>query len=189
MWQAELLNTILGSFSSGVAASTNSYESIATVTVGSGDAQTVTFSSIPSTYTHLQIRGFARSATATQLDTTFNSDTGSNYSWHSLLGYGTGTEASGNANQSCITMEATTEATSVFAAYIIDILDYANTNKYKTTRNLAGFDSNGAGRVSINSGSWRNTSAITSITLTARGTNSYRFTQYTQFALYGIKGS
>jgi len=83
-------------------------------------------------------------------------------------------------------MEAMTNTASVFAAYVIDILDYANTNKYKTSRNLAGYDNNSGGRVSLNSGNWRNTNAITSITLTCRSDN---FQQYSQFALYGIKGA
>jgi hypothetical protein len=166
--------------------STNSYESIATVTVGSGGASDITFSSIPSTYTHLQIRGIARGSGDGQLDTTLNSDTGANYSCHSALGYGSGAAPNAESNSSKITMEAYTNATSVFAAYIIDILEYTNTNKYKTTRNLAGYDNNSAGRVSINSGNWRNTNAITSVTLTAR---SQTFQQYTQFALYGIKGA
>jgi len=182
------MSLILGILDSGGAAAgaAGTYESIATITVGSGGAANVTFTSIPSTYTHLQIRGFARAGSDTQLDTTLNSDTGANYSYHTLLGYGSGTEAAGNANESKMVMEAMTNATSVFAGYVIDILDYANTNKYKTTRNLAGYDSNGAGRVSLNSGNWRSTSAITTITLTARGTT---FQQYSQFALYGIKGA
>jgi hypothetical protein len=178
---------ILGIIASAITGNlvTNSYESIETVTV-STPVSSITFSSIPATYTHLQIRGFGRSTADTQLDTTFNSDTGANYSHHSLLGYGSGTEASSGANASKVIMEAMTNTASVFAGYIIDILDYANTNKYKTTRNLAGYDSNGAGRVSLNSGNWRNTNAITSITLTARSTT---FAEYSQFALYGIKGS
>ena len=74
----------------------------------------------------------------------------------------------------------------MFSAHIIDILDYTNTNKYKTVRNLGGFDTNSAqyGYISLGSVSWRNTNAITSISFTLDGNN---FTQYTQFALYGIK--
>jgi hypothetical protein len=60
------MSLILGILDSGVAASTNSYESIATVTVGSGGASEVEFTSIPSTYTHLQIRALARNTTAEQ---------------------------------------------------------------------------------------------------------------------------
>ena len=68
MWQAELLNTIIGSFSTGVAPSTTSYESIATVTVGSGGAANVEFTSIPADYTHLQIRGIGRDANSAYRD-------------------------------------------------------------------------------------------------------------------------
>jgi hypothetical protein len=68
---------------------------------------------------------------------------------------------------------------------ILDILDYADTNKFKTTRSLTGFDRNGAGSVSFNSGNWRSGSAITSIRLFA-GNNA--FAQYSSLALYGIKG-
>jgi len=178
-----ILGTVASQFSS---KPFNSYESIQTVTVGAGGTATVTFSSIPATYTHLQIRGIARASADTQLDVTLNSDTGSNYSYHTLLGYGSGTDSSGGATQAKIVMEAMTNTASVFAAYVIDILDYANTNKYKTSRNLAGYDNNSGGRVSLNSGNWRNTNAITSITLTCRSDN---FQQYSQFALYGIKGA
>ena len=92
-----MLNTIFGSLSSGVAASTTSYESIATVTVGSGGAANVEFTSIPSTYAHLQVRAIFRNANAT--DTTFmriNSDTGSNYAWHTLRGNGSAVTAAGS---------------------------------------------------------------------------------------------
>jgi hypothetical protein len=65
----------------------------------------------------------------------------------------------------------------------MDILDYANTNKFKTTRTLEGYDANGSGNVSLTSGLWQSTSAINSITITAVGT----FNQYSQFALYGVK--
>jgi hypothetical protein len=69
---------------------------------------------------------------------------------------------------------------------VVDILDYANTNKYKTTRNLMGFDYNGSGTIRSISGLWMSTSAINSITLTT-GTSS-NWQGDTQFALYGIKG-
>jgi len=76
-----ILGTVASQFSS---KPFNSYESIQTVTVGAGGTATVTFSSIPATYTHLQIRGIARASADTQLDVTLNSDTGSNYSYHTL---------------------------------------------------------------------------------------------------------
>jgi hypothetical protein len=70
---------------------------------------------------------------------------------------------------------------------VVDILDYANTNKYKTVRSLGGIDNNGSGFLMYNSGLWMNTSAITSLSFTFDSPNT--FTEYTQFALFGIKGN
>ena len=67
-------------------------------------------------------------------------------------------------------------ATSTFGTFIIDILDYANTNKYKTTRALAGYDGNGSGGPSLDSGNWRNTNAITSIKLFNDGAYTFNNT-------------
>ena len=79
------------------------------------------------------------------------------------------------------------ELGSTFGAVVIDILDYANTNKYKTIRSLSGTDyNNTSGAVGLFSGSWRNTNAITTIKITASSAN---LAQYSQFALYGIKGA
>lgn len=176
----------------------SSYESIATVTVGSGGAANVEFTSIPATYTHLQIRGIAQETRATygisDGNMQFNGDTASNYSRHNIQGTGSAVVANGDANLSFITLADGMWGTSTggsFGVSIIDILDYANTNKYKTVRVLSGVDFNGTlagygGYVGPLSGNWRNTSAITSIKINAQTGN---FTQYSQFALYGIKGA
>ena len=121
----------------------------------------------------------------------FNNDTASNYSTHVLLGTrsgGSGT-ASGNANQSAALtiIGAGNNSASMFGSGVIDILDYKNTDKYKTVRTLSGYDNNSSGFSVIYSSNWRNTNAITSIKLSPNvGSN---FNQYTQFALYGIKGA
>lgn len=170
---------------------TGDYESIATATV-SGSATFVTFSSIPSTYKHLQIRITARSTTTTYVQSalTFraNGDTGTNYSFHQVGGDGASTFGSGTANTSSITTVTSATAngsTSTFGAGIIDILDYTNTNKFKTIRCFSGLDLNGTpSTISLRSGAWRNTAAITSITLTESNNN---IAQYSSIALYGIK--
>lgn len=174
----------------------SSYESIATVTVGSGGSATVEFTSIPSTYTHLQIRALIRSTYTSTVTTTngtlqFNSDTGSNYAWHQLRGQGsaasTGASSSTNLGLSFADIGGTS-VTNFFSAGVMDILDYTNTNKYKTVRVLTGADGNTTNDDWIYLGStlWQNTSAITSIKLYP-GINN--FAQYTRFALYGIKGA
>jgi hypothetical protein len=166
---------------------TSSYESIETFTVGSGGQSTITFSVIPSTYKHLQIRGIANSQFDGNLLVRLGNgtvDSGSNYSWHQLYGTGAVGGTSSGANATQMYCASLTNATSIYGTSIIDILDYANTNKYKTIRSLDGLDANGSGVVDFASGSWRSTSAVSTIELRCNGT----FTQYSSFALYGIKG-
>ena len=167
------------------------YDALATVTVPSGGVSSITFSGIPQTgYAHLQVRGIGRtgrSSTEDNLRVTFNSDTGNNYSWHNLAGYGTGVEANGFANQPGMYqgwITAANDGAGIFGTAIIDILDYSNTTKNKTSRSLTGYDWNGGGQMILASGSWMNTSAINSITLTPVFSS---FNQYSQFALYGVK--
>ena len=170
------------------------YDSIATVTVGSGGSATIDFTSIPSTYTHLQIRGIARTnrsnAAYDIVKLNVNSDTGNNYSHHFVYGDGSGTAAGATTSTNTIFnyyVGTGFASANIFGTLIIDILDYANTNKYKTTRTLGGVDFNNGsfGFIVLGSGNWRNTNAITSISLAPQAGNS--FNQYTQFALYGIK--
>ena len=167
------------------------FESIAT-TVITSDTASVTFSSIPQTYKHLQLRMHAKTDRADLEDVTlvqFNGDTASNYSYHNIRGNGTATVSEGASSTSYIYLHfastGSTGVTNIFASSVVDILDYADTNKFKTTRSLHGFDANGSGRVYLVSGNWRSTSAITSIVLDQQyGTN---WKQYSHFALYGIK--
>lgn len=187
-----MLNVISGLFSVGYTApaTTPSYESIATVTVGSGGTASLQFSSIPSTYKHLQLRGISKSAGSGSpyaFQIRFNGDSGSNYTYHRLIGNGSSASslATTGATQISCMYEPTTE-TNVFAGGVIDILDYTNTSKNTVVRTLGGYDANGSGYATFFSGVWLNTAAVSSITLiTESGTNT---AQYSQFALYGIKG-
>ena len=170
---------------------TSSYESIATVT-SSGSAGSLTFSSIPSTYKHLQIRGILRTNDTGAWNNQgmqFNSDTATNYNYHTLWGDGTsatsGAATSTSSYNDFMRAASNSLTAGIFGASVVDILDYANTSKYKTVRVLAGGDSNGAGMVGLTSGLWRSTSAITSITIIPSGGTAI---QYSSFALYGIKG-
>jgi hypothetical protein len=165
--------------------------------VPSGGAASVTFSSIPSTYTHLQIRYTSRMNTAATWDydkITFNSDTGSNYAWHHLYGNGASAVAGSATSQTYAyngAMTSNNAGSNIFGATITDILDYSNSSKYKTVRSLTGYDNNGSGAndiskgaIFLRSGLWMNTNAITSITLTP---DTGSFVQYSSVALYGVK--
>jgi hypothetical protein len=169
----------------GVGAPFGDYNSISTTTVGVGGVATVTFSSIPSTYKHLQIRYSAISAGTYSADNVvrFNSDSGANYAIHALYGTGAAATSVGFTSQTNMSAGTTPDATYPCVA-VIDILDYANTSKYKTMRSLSGVDRNGSGYVFLHSGLWMNTAAISTITIAATGGN---YSQYSSFALYGIK--
>jgi hypothetical protein len=168
------------------------FESIATVTVGAGGSSEINFSSIPSTYQHLQIRVLCRDNRAADANSVFyriNTDTGSNYAYHILAGDGSNTSA-GAASSTAFTygmiIPSANMTSGRFAVGVIDILDYANTNKNTTIRTLQGYDVNGGGHVRFNSGLWINTAAVNAVRLYPDGGAS--FVQHSHFALYGIKG-
>jgi hypothetical protein len=181
-----------GLFSTGAAASGGtSYESIATYTATTTTAS-FTFSSIPSTFKHLQVRAMGRTNRANVEDGLYiqlNGDTAGNYNAHIL--YGTGATA-GSALATTTTdtkiesygMPGNNATASIFGVAVLDILDYTNTNKYTVTRSLTGDDRNGSGWIELNSGLWRNTAAVNEIKIFAIGS----WLQYSSFALYGIKG-
>jgi len=172
----------------------SSYESIATAT-GTGSSTTISFSSIPSGFKHLQIRGIGRSdgvsTSLTKLLLRFNSDSGTNYSWHYLLGDGGTASALGGASATSIELREGLIRASMLAntmsAYLVDILDAFSSSKNKTVRAFTGIeenDTNTASRITITSGLWMNTNAITSIDLVSFSGN---LSTSTTFALYGIK--
>lgn len=180
----------LGIFASAnQSAAATSYESIATVTVGSGGAASVDFTSISSTYSHLQIRHINSAGSSSGTDSLLirlNSDSGSNYTYHVLYGNGTSALASAATSQTSAAVSQASLSSTIFAGGIIDILDYANTNKYKTLRGLSGVDFNGSGVIALESSVWMNTAAVTSINIRRNGAN---LNQYSHFALYGIKSA
>jgi hypothetical protein len=187
-----MLNSLIGIIASSGGGVASSYESIATVTVGSGGQSSVTFSSIPSTYQHLQVRYMPRISTSDTAENTwlrFNGDTGSNYTYHFLDGNGSSASAGAGTSQTRILAGragAANSGSNIFGANVLDVLDYANTNKYKTARILGGIDRNGDGNIRLDSGVWMNTAAVTSLTISP--TTGNNFVQYSSFALYGIKG-
>lgn len=165
-----------------------SFESIATVTVGAGGASSISFTSIPQTYKHLQIRAIYE-ASATTGGTprfTLNNDTTNQYRYHYLVGDGA-TASAGDSGGAVGSggLGSGIQSTAQFAALILDILDYASTNKAKTIRNLAGFDANGSGMVGLGSSLWTPSTAITRVDFTLQSAN---FNQYSSFALFGLKG-
>jgi hypothetical protein len=166
------------------------YDSLATVTVPSGGVASITFAGIPNTYKHLQIRTLARSNYTGQdgFKIQLNDTTAASYSYHYVGGNGSVTYAGASASASFMqgtSFTGNNAAANIFGVGIIDILDYANTNKNKTVRSLGGFDANGSGVVEMWSGGYYLTPAVNSIKLFTF--NAATINQYSQFALYGVK--
>lgn len=176
----------LGILSSSLPAGGNALTLISTA-YGTGSSGTITFSSIPSTFKHLQIRAVASKDTAGDIEfgVQFNSDSGSNYTWHRLTGNGSSVSSGwygGVGSASYVGYVTGTGTANAHAANVIDILDYTNTNKNKTIRALVGTTSS-SNLIRLNSGIWFSTAAISSVTLTYGGWN---FTTASRFSLYGV---
>ena len=201
-----LLNGILASQISGhlYSGPTGAFDALGSVTVGSGGQSSITFSAIPQTYTHLQIRFTAQTNRGTyaidDIRVRFNGDTGSHYADHLLVGGGSSASAYADSSATSIVTGVgnivTNNISNTFGVGVIDILDYGNTNKYKTLRALVGGDYNATGAsgyypsISLSSGLWlgstgSSTEAINSINLYPE--YGSLFTQYSNFSLYGIR--
>lgn len=172
----------------GVSGFTSDFELISTA-FGTGSSGVIDFTSIPQTYKHLQIRYTAKnSSTATQINITMNSITSGVYTRHSLLGNGSAVSStSASASQTSIqlveSMANSTTANAVNSG-VIDILDYTSTTKNKTIRGMYGMADN-LTRVYLSSGLYNQTTAVSSVTLTASANN---FSSLSRFSLYGIRG-
>jgi hypothetical protein len=178
-----------------------SYESIATVTIGATSQATISFTSIPSTYKHLQVRFIARTTVSgsdrCSLSVGINGDTGANYVNHNFFGDGASAGAAAYTGKTNLNnyigginaMTTSSSSANIFGVGVIDILDYTSTSKYKTFRALTGQDQNGSsGRLMFSSGfNTSITAAISSLEFNVNTDYSGNFAQYSHFALYGIK--
>lgn len=172
------------------AADTGAMFPLQVVTVGPAGASSVSFTNIPSTYTHLQVRALIRMARSSvdYLTTTFNSGTAVT-GRHGIYGNGTtaGTNGASGTGQDFGPYPDSSHSASIFGALILDILDYSNTNKYKTYRFFSGNDRNGAGNVDLQSTTASTTSALSSIAFSSYYGDG--FAANSQFALYAVKGA
>jgi hypothetical protein len=173
---------------------------IASTTVGTA-VSSVTFSSIPSTYSHLEVRWSLQSSRPTyNLDDIVyrvgngSIDSGNNYSNHQMIGTGTNPVSANNASNigySQISGVVGTTVGSTFGVGVTTILDYANTNKFKTARTIGLNDTNGQasgfnGWINLASFNWRSTAVINTLQISmASGAN---ITTGSRISIYGIKG-
>lgn len=191
---------ILGIIASSKFGDAGDFESIAT-TLLTATASSVTFSSIPATFDHLQIRYISQTNRATfgrdVVRLQINSFAVSNYASHFLSGDGATASAGAETTANNVFILSgvagtTTAGADFFGASIVDILDYKNTNKNKTIRTLGGVDVNGTvggagGEVVLQSGLLLSTDAITSLTL--KPNTGTLFSVDSHFALYGIRSA
>ena len=167
------------------AAGGTSYESIATATPTSGTS--VTFSSIPSTYTSLQIRAYVQAGDGSGRIRLNGSSSTSDYAAHILRGDGASVIGSGAGTGSYDGIPYYNYYSTASGAFIIvDFHDYASTTRNKTVRVTNGININASGGyMALWSGLYLSTTAISSITVTAGG----GFTTGSTISLYGIKGA
>ena len=188
-----LLLGVVQAQAAGAPAGGPSYDLLATEILTSATSS-VTFSSLgdyAGTYQHLQVRVAVRcdrgSATG-GLGMRLNGDTGSNYSDHELYGTGSTVASGGDANSARMALglvAGSTNTSNLFSGIVIDLLDPFETTKYPTTRGLSGL-SGSTSRISLQSGSWRNTNAVTSIEL-FEPFGASDFIAGSRFSLYGLR--
>jgi len=148
---------------------TATYTPIATQTLGSA-AASITFSSIPGTYTDLRLVLTGTTASAADLAIQYNADTGTNYSGTFLSGIGSSVNSTNNGpSASNILLQSQgVSSTTVPILDTVDIFSYAGSTN-KTCLITASTDTNGAGAVELAIGLWRSTAAITSIKIFGNG--------------------
>ncbi len=162
--------------------SPSSFDLLETQVLGSSTAS-VTFSSLSSyasTYQHLQIRYTGVFTTYGEFYMTFNGDTSDgNYYNHTIYSTGSGIGVSADANRSY-----SYQWNGGMNVTIIDILDPFKTNKYKASKAISGNTLVDSGTNMYKSHLWKNTAAITSITLQHIREN---LPAGARFSLYGMK--
>ena len=166
------------------------YEPIATNTLSSA-AASITFSSIPATYTDLRVvfsNVKISSSSSNVAYLRFNADTGGNYSFTTVYGNGSGTfSVTGTSGDGYTGIQLNTGpvSTTIPQFYTADVFSYT-ASIFKTSLLTASQDQNGSGFVVSAVGLWRSTAAITSLTLVHSATD---FATGTTATLYGIKNA
>jgi len=167
------------------------FTKIASVTIGSGGAASMDFTSIPSTYTDLVIKASVRDSSAgttPALKIVFNSDTGSNYTYRLL--YGDGSTPASLSGTLAFTyngaVTTTIQTSNTFASNEIYIPNYRSSANKSTSVDAVQENNGTAAIAGLVANLWNNTNAITSITLSSAGSN---FVQYSTATLYGVSKS
>lgn len=177
----------------GASGAAPAFELISTQVLTNSTTATVTFSSIPATYSHLQIRAMVkttRPADGDPMRLRFNGITTSSYNSHRLVGNGGSVASSGGFAETYLRIEdvitSNSYASAVFMPIVLDILDYKSSNKNKTTRLLKGEPTLPSRSLYLESGLFMSTNAIASLEFSSA--SSSNFVAGTRFSLYGVRG-
>jgi hypothetical protein len=173
----------------------NTYVKIASVTVGSGGASTIAFSSIPATYTDLVVKLSSRQNLAQiygVLNVQFNGTGGTAYSYRLIQGNGSSASSSNQTGVDSIygvfSDNGANSTASTFSNIEMYVPNYAGSNFKSVSLDQVSENNATTAYAILNAGIWSNTSAITSITF-ATGGSGASFVQYSTATLYGIKNS
>ena len=165
------------------------FEHIETINITNGSTQTTTFSSIPTGYKHLQIRGLVKSSRASgddPMSVVVNGNNSAVYTWHWLRGDGSNDYSEGYTARTYMRMDkcAATYFSNVYeyTPFVMDITDYTNTAKNTTMR----YFSHAVSTTYFGSGLYQSTAAVSSLTFGFDISASY-FVAGTRLSLYGVK--
>ena len=170
------------------------YELIETVTLANNTTQTVTFSSIPTDYKHLQVRASVQTTNSNSADETMQLNINGNftsvYRQHMLRGSGSSVTSAVYSQRARIdisNVDTTRFGSISFQPSVIDFLDYANTSKTTTVRALFGNKGQNTSHIVLQSALYNVTDAVSSLTFTA-SFSGYSFVAGSRLSLYGVKG-
>jgi hypothetical protein len=174
----------------------NTHVLISSVTVGAAGAASIDFTSIPGTYTDLQVVVSAFSSFGSygtdRLAIRFNSDTSTNYSWKQLQGFGSfGVTTASYTSQTNIWIGVICDAANnnAFSSTSVYIPNYASSSQKYISSDSVGESNQAPELCELVAGVWTGTSAITSISIYPPNTTYYNLGQYSIASLYGIKNS
>ena len=159
---------------------TPTYAPLANITLGSA-ASSIVFGSIPASYRDLVIVFVGAGSTTLEGRIRINGDTGSNYTYQRMSGSGSAASAASASPGTLGFISAIAKAETTSALQMnISVMDYSATNKWKTIISRADNASNGTDSFS---NTWRNTAAVTSVTIL---TSTGNWAAGTTAAIYGI---
>ena len=166
------------------------YNLISTVTVGSGGAASIEFTSIPQTFTDLVLKVSLRSAYASIYDSigVYLNGVQSDRTRRRLAGDGSSASSNTSTYRDMGLINGNTSTANVFGSAELYFPNYTSAN-FKSISSDSVWETNGASAdITMYAGLWSSTAPITSIMLD-NATSGLLYMQYSSASLYGIKNS